>query len=57
MVVGDADFYIYKESSKGRIKNKIQGAKCQSSNSKKSAKGANEPWIIIMSLQEGFKCH
>lgn len=46
----NADLYIYKEQSKGRIRKTIQGEKCLSSNSKKYAKGANEPWIIITSL-------
>ncbi|WP_225316757.1 transposase [Legionella longbeachae] len=50
----NADLYIYKERSKGRIEKTIQGAKCQSSNSKKYAKGAHEPWIIITSLPEGL---
>lgn len=50
----NAVLYIYKEQSKGRIKKTIQGDKCQSSNSKKYTRGANEPWIIITSLPEGL---
>ncbi|CZG36605.1 Transposase DDE domain [Legionella pneumophila] len=50
----NADLYIYKEHSKGRIKKTIQGVKCQSGNSKKYAKGAHEPWIIITSLSKGL---
>ncbi|MDX1857166.1 IS4 family transposase, partial [Legionella pneumophila] len=50
----NADLYIYKERSKGRIKKTLQGVKCQSGNSKKYAKGAKEPWIIITSLPKGL---
>ncbi len=50
----DADLYIYKERSKGHIKKTLQGVKCQSGNSKKYAKGAKEPWIIITSLPKGL---
>ncbi|ANH12191.1 Uncharacterised protein [Legionella pneumophila] len=50
----NANLYIYKERSKGRIKKTLQGVKCQSGNSKKYAKGAKEPWIIITSLPKGL---
>lgn len=50
----NASLYIYKDHKKGRIKKTIQGEKCQSSNSKKYAKGANEPWVISTSLSEGI---
>lgn len=50
----NASLYIYKEQSKGRMRKTIQGEKCQSSNSKKYAKGANEPWVIITSLPDGL---
>jgi hypothetical protein len=42
--------YIMKNKNKNRIKKTKVGKKCQSSNSKKYAKGANEPWVIVTSL-------
>ncbi|MCW8399152.1 hypothetical protein OQJ26_10145 [Legionella sp. PATHC038] len=39
----NVELYIYHGKNKGRIKKTIQGEKCRSSNSKKYAKGANEP--------------
>jgi hypothetical protein len=48
----DINLYIFRGKSKGRIKKTIQGEKCCSSNSKKYAKGANEPWVIVTSLAD-----
>lgn len=48
----DANLYIFQGKSKGRIKKTIQGEKCCSSNSKKYAKGAKEPWVIVTSLAD-----
>lgn len=46
------NLYIYQGKSKGRIKKTIPGDKCCSSNSKKYAKGASEPWVLATSLPE-----
>jgi hypothetical protein len=42
--------YMVFGKDKGRIKKTRLGIKCQSSNSKKYAKGAKEPWVIVTSL-------
>jgi hypothetical protein len=48
----DMHLYTFREKSKGRIKKTIQGEKCRSSNSKKYAKGAKEPWVLVTSLPQ-----
>jgi len=46
----DMNMYLVKEKKKNRIKKTKNGEQCKSSNSKKYAKSANEPWVIITSL-------
>lgn len=43
-------FYIYKGKNKNRIKKNLRGQKVQCSSSKKHAKAAKEPWLIVTSL-------
>lgn len=44
------DIYLYRGARKNRKKKTILGKKCCSSNSKKYAKSAKEPWVIVTSL-------
>lgn len=48
----EMNLYLFQGKSKGRIKKTIQGDKCRSSNSKKYAKGAKEPWVLVTSLPQ-----
>lgn len=48
------NLYLFQGKNKGRIRKTVQGEKCRSSNSKKYAKGANEPWVIVTSLPQNY---
>lgn len=43
-------FYLMKQKNKHRMKKNLVGKKVQCSSSKKHAKGAKEPWLIVSSL-------
>jgi len=43
-------FYLYKEKYKNRVKKNLRGKKVRCSASKKHAKSAREPWLIVTSL-------
>lgn len=43
-------FYVYKSKNKNRIKKNLRGKKVQCSSSKKHAKAAKEPWLLVTSL-------
>lgn len=43
-------FYVYKGKNKNRVKKNLRGQKVQCSSSKKHAKAAKEPWLLVTSL-------
>ncbi len=43
-------FFIYKGKNKNRTKKNLRGKKVQCSSSKKHAKAAKEPWLLVTSL-------
>lgn len=46
-------FYLMRQKKRNRIKKNLIGNKVQCSSSKKHAKGAKEPWLIVSSLAPG----